>query len=220
MPRLHMVPRSELHPFGEVMFGILFGERDPIDEPGTPSGTPGDWWPVFANSADCFDHCCGGFQYYRSPERKLDPKLRELGQTRAGWARGSKFVFSQHCKASRDVGISDEQVSAVPHWQVADCFSAVERAVLAYTDALVVMGGRVADGIFEALREHLDDEQILELTYIVMTYEMHATMSKALRTEYDDYDDPVVEEPDPQGRYAGLDVFEGIEGSQGEPPVR
>lgn len=220
MPRLNMVPRDELHPFGEVMFGILFGDRDPIEEPGTPSGTPGDWWPVFANSPECFDHCCGGFQYYRSPNRKLDPKLRELGQTRAGWARGSKFVFSQHCKASRDVGLTDEQVDALPHWQVADCYSPVERAVLAYTDALVVMGGRVADGIFDALRSHLDDEEIMELTYIVMTYEMHATMSKALRTEYDDYDDPIVEVPDPEGNYAGLDVFEGMEGSQGDPPVR
>lgn len=217
MPRLKMIPRSELHPFGEVMFGILFGDRDPIDEPGTPSGTPGDWWPVFANSPDCFDHCCGGFQYYRSPDRKLDPELRELGQTRAGWARGSRFVFSQHCKASRDVGLTDEQVAAIPHWQVADCFDAPQRAVLAYTDALVVMGGRVADGIFDALRDHLDDEEILELTYVVMTYEMHATMSKALRTEYDDVDDPVQEVADPRGQFAGLDIFEGIEGSQDDP---
>jgi hypothetical protein len=82
------------------------------------------------------------------------------------------------------------------------------------------MGGRVPDGIFDALAADLDDEQILELTYITMTYEMHATMSKALRTEYDDVDDPVVEVPDPQGRRAGLDIFEGIEGSQGEPPSR
>ncbi|MFV0316117.1 MAG: carboxymuconolactone decarboxylase family protein, partial [Microthrixaceae bacterium] len=147
MPRLKMVPREDLHPFGEVMFGIIFGDRDPITDPGTPSGTPGDWWPVFANSPDCFDHCCGGFQFYRDPKRKLSPKLRELGQTRAGWARGSSFVFSQHCKASRDVGLSDDQVAAIPHWQVADCFDDEQRAVLAYTDALVVMGGRVADGI-------------------------------------------------------------------------
>ena len=220
MPRLRMVPRSELHPFGEVMFGVLFGDRDPIDEPGSASGTPGDWWPVFANSPEAFDHCCAGFQYYRSPERKLDPRLRELGQTRAGWARGSSFVYSQHCKASRDVGLTDEQVAAIPHWAVADCFSPVERAVLAYTDALVVMGGRVADGVFDALKAHLDDEEILELTYITMTYEMHATMSRALRTEYDDVDDPVVEVADPAGRFGGLDIFEGVEGSQGEPPAR
>ena len=207
MPRLGMVPRKDLHPFGEVMYSLLFGDRDPIDDPGTSSGTSGDWWPVFANSPECFDHCCGGFQYYRSENRKLNEKLRELGQVRAGWARGSSFVFSQHCKACRHVGVSDEQVEAIPHWQVADCFSDVERAVLAYTDALVVMGGRVADGIFDALKEHLSDEEILELTYIVSTYEMHATMSKALRTEFDDIDDTCFERPDAQGLKAGLAIF-------------
>ena len=52
-----------------------------------------------------------------------------------------------------------------------------------------------------------------------MTYEMHATMSKALRTEYDDVDDPVQEVADPPGGFAGLDIFEGIEG-RGPPGPR
>ena len=64
-----------------------------------------------------------GFALYRSPNRKIDPKLRELGQIRAGFARGSRFVFSQHCKASRDVGLSEEQIRAIPAWSVANCFS-------------------------------------------------------------------------------------------------
>ena len=94
---------------------------------------------------DAFKHTTEGFQFYRSPERVIDPKLRELGQTRAGYAVGSQFVFSQHCKASRDAGLSEEQVSAIPNWSVADCFSPTERAVLAYTDALVLEHGRVSD---------------------------------------------------------------------------
>jgi alkylhydroperoxidase family enzyme len=69
----------------------------------------------------------------------------------------------------------------------------VEAAVLAYTDCLVYDGGRVPDAVFDALREHLTDEQILYFTYITAMYDMHAVMSKALRTEYDDRDDPVVE---------------------------
>ena len=38
--------------------------------------------------------------------------------------------------------------------------------MLAYTDALVYDGGRVADDVFAALQPHLSDEEILELTYI------------------------------------------------------
>ena len=182
-----------------MLYTALFGDRDPVTDPGTETGTAGDWWTVFANSPATFKHCVQGFQYYRSPDRKLDPKLRELGQMRAGWARGSQFVFSQHCKAARAYGVTEDQIIAILHWQIADCFTPIERAVLAYTDAMVLMGGRVADAIFEALRASLDPEMIVELTYIVAWYDMHAVTSKALRLEFDDVPERIVEVPAPEG---------------------
>ncbi len=144
-----------------------------------------------------FDHAVGGFALYQSPARHLDAQLRELGQTRVGWARGSQFVFSQHCKSCRTAGISEEKIAAIPAWSVAECFTPLERAVLAYTDALVYDGGRVAEEVFTALRAALTDEQILELTYITALYDMHAVMSRALRTEFDDRDEAIVEIPAP-----------------------
>jgi alkylhydroperoxidase family enzyme len=178
---------------------MLFDDRDPVVTPGTATGSPGDWWTVTAAEPEMFDHIVGGFAYYRSPNRALDPQLRELAQTRTGYARGSRFVFSQHVKACREVGLTDEQIEAIPSWSVATCFSPVERAVLAYTDALVLEGGRVPDAVFETLREHLSEKTILELTYITCTYDMHATMSKALRLEFDDIDDRITEVPAPEG---------------------
>lgn len=80
--------------------------------------------------------------------------------------------------------------------------------MLAYTDALVLEGGRVSDGVFAALREHLTDEQILELTYTTCLYEMHATMSRALRTEWDDRPEPIVEV---EGDHASLASEVGVE---------
>jgi alkylhydroperoxidase family enzyme len=125
--------------------------------------------------------------------------LRELGQCRAGWARGSQFVLSQHCKQMRTMGMPEEKIQAIPYWQTADCYSPLERALLAYTDGLVLDGGRVADEVVEILREHLSDEEVLEFTYITCMYEMHATMSKALRLEFDDRPEPVVEAAAPEG---------------------
>jgi alkylhydroperoxidase family enzyme len=207
MPRLGEVGRDNAHPFAQTMYRMLFADRDPVVEPGTASGTPGNWWTVFALVPDAFDHTTAGFQFYRSPNRKISAKLRELGQIRAGYTVGSQFVFSQHCKACRDVGFTDEQVAAIPAWSVADCWSPVERAVLAYTDALVLQHGRVPDALFAELQRHLSDEEILEFTYITATYAMHATMSRALRLEYDDKPDPVVEVADLSGKFGGLDVM-------------
>jgi alkylhydroperoxidase family enzyme len=195
MPRLRQVSRAETDDELTLqMYDQLFGpDRDPVAEPGTATGTPGDWWTVFALVPDILRHCVRGFALYRSPKRLLDPALRELGQTRAGWLRSSQFVFSQHCKSCRTVGISEEKIAAIPTWSIAGVFDERERAVLAYTDALVGANGRVPDTLFDELRTHLSDEEILELTYITAMYEMHAIMSKALRVEFDDRDDPIVE---------------------------
>lgn len=206
MPRLRQVPRAEADPSVLPMYDLLFGDRDPVAEPGTATGTPGDWWTVFALVPEVFDHAVRGFALYRSPSRHLDPRLRELGQTRVGWTRASQFVYSQHCKSCRSAGIAEDKIAAIPHWATSEVFDPAERAVLAYTDALVYDGGRVADGVFEALRSHLSDEQILELTYIVAMYDMHAVMSRALRTEFDDRDDPMVEIDGPDGPRMGLRV--------------
>ncbi len=208
MPRLRQVSREEAPEFIQKMYGFLFGDRDPVQDPGTDTGTPGNWWTVFALVPDCFQHAVEGFRFYRSPKRGLDAKLRELGQTRAGWARGSQFVFSQHCKSMRYLGFAEEQIEAIPHWQAASCFDEVERLVLAYTDCLVLDGGRTPDGLFEALQEHLTDEEILEFTYITCMYEMHATMCRALRLEYDNVAERITEIPAPEG---GGDILQAVD---------
>ena len=210
MPRLRQVTRAEADPLARAMYDRLFGERDPVAAPGTQTGTPGNWWTVFALVPDCLRHAIDGFRFYRDPARRLDPQLRELGQTRAGYARGSRFVYSQHCKACRDVGLHEDKIQALPHWQLSAVYSPLERAVLAYTDALVLEGGRVPDAVFDALRAELSDEEILELTYITALYDMHAVMSRALRLEYDDVDERITEVPAPQD--ATDDVMRMVDG--------
>ena len=205
MPRLREVPRAEVTDERILYFydRLFAPDRDPAVDHGTATGTPGDWWTVFAQDPHVFQHAVRGFALYRNAD--LDPVLRELGQCRAGWARGSQFVFSQHCKQMRALGMAEEKITSVPHWPTADCYSALERAVLAYTDALVLGGGRVPDGVFDVLKKHLPEKEILQLTYITCMYDMHATMSRALRLEYDNRDDPVVEVAAPEG-YGSRDI--------------
>jgi alkylhydroperoxidase family enzyme len=204
MPRLHQVSRDETDArIVQVMYDLLFGDRDPTIEPGTATGTPGDWWPALQ-----------GFALYQSPSRELDPVLRELGQTRAGWAAGSQFVYSQHCKSLRGLGETEERIDAIRYWPAATCFTDTERLVLAYTDALVYDHGRVADEVVDALKGALGDTALLELTYITTLYLQHAVMSRALRTEFDDVDDRIVEVPGPDGvdAVSGLHIAPPTEG--------
>ena len=63
--------------------------------------------------------------------------------------------------------------------------------------------------LFAALKAGLGDEEILELTYITCTYDLHATMCRALRLEYDNVDERIVEIPAPDER-ANFDVMADI----------
>jgi alkylhydroperoxidase family enzyme len=201
MPVLRQVPRDQVT--SEVVtayYDRLFGpDRDPVANPGTATGTPGDWWTVFALAPDIFKHAVDGFAVYRHPARKIDPVLRELGQTRAGWVKGSQFVFSQHCKSLRALDVPDEKINAIAHWTVSDVFNDQERAVLAYADCLTAADGRTPIEVFDKLKTFWSDEQIFEFTYITTLYAMHAVITRALRMEYDNRDEPIVEVAAPEG---------------------
>ena len=210
MPRLRQIPRAEVQsPIVIEYYNRLFEDRDPVAQPGTRTGTSGNWWTVFAQVPDIFEHAVKGFALYMSKNRKLSPLLRELGQTRAGWATGSQFVYSQHCKSCRGLGMPEEKIEAIKEWQTADCFDEKERALLAYTDYLVTLRGRVPEGVFAKLKKHFTEEQIFEFTYTTCLYDMHAVMSRALRLEFDDRDDPIVEIAAPKdykgGNFLGSD---------------
>lgn len=203
MPRLQQVPLSEAHPNAQKYYKALFKGGDPVASPGTETGTPGDWWSTLALRPYVFDHAVGHLAMYgmfaTESVSKLSAKSRELALTRVGFAVGSQFVFSQHCKASVLVGIEDEKIKAIPYWSVTDIWSPLERAILGYTDAMVLDKGRVPDGVFAALKASMSDADIMELTYHIAGYVMHALFVKALRLEYDDVPERVVEVPIPGG---------------------
>ncbi len=194
MPRVKLVPRGEATAEVRALYDQIFGgTRDPVAEPGTITGTPGNWWTAWANVPGILK----AFSAFPMAEADLDAHLRELAILRTGYLRASHFVFSQHCKAARRLGVSDAKIEAAPYWSLSDAFTPAERAVLAYVDAVVLQDGRVHDKVFEALRGQLTDAHILMLTYFVGMYSLHATSTKALRLEYDDVPDRIVEIPMP-----------------------
>jgi len=213
MPRLRQVGREDTDaPIVHLSYDVVFGPGgDPTKGDTTDTGTTGDWWSVFALVPDVLQHAVDGFLLYRSPSRTVPAVLRELAQARVGWASGSTFVYSQHCKSLRGLGVDDEKIAHVAAWTVSSRFDPLERAVLSLADSLALDRGRVADEVMAVLRAHLSDEQILELSYIAAMYTMHASISRALRLEADDVDEPVHEIAAPEGFDAQAFIQVGVE---------
>lgn len=194
MPRLDEVSRVDLVSERVIeTYQKHFGDKDPVEEPGSLSGTPGNWWTVFALDEHLFETMLDRHAWQFSTERKLDPTLRELALARTGWVANSSFVFTQHSKLLRSLGFATDKVSSIPAWSSLTTWTSQERLVLAYTDSLVAGGGRVPDDLFASVRAEFSDVEILELTYMVTTYVQSSTICRALRLEFDDIPDPVTD---------------------------
>ena len=192
MPRLRQVARSELSsPRVRDTYQRHFGDDGPAPDAEVPHRSTGSWWTVFALDEALFELMLDRHGWQFSDDRELAPALRELALARTGWVAESEFVFAQHCKIAARVGVPAGKIAALPSWPVHTDWTDGERAVLAYTDALVGGGGRVDDATFDTLRATLSDVAILELTFMVTTYVSSATITRALRLEHDDRDDPL-----------------------------
>ncbi len=199
MPRLSLVSRKDVtDPLILFLYDRKFPGRDPACDPGeTASGAPGNYEAVFAHSPDVFEHAVRGFHLKQSKARKLPLRFMELAIARVGWACGCRWMYSEHRKILRGLGYAEAALDAIPQWPLFDGFEAAERVVLAYADCLSLDHGRASDDLFDALKDAFDEEQIVELTYIVSMFIMNAGMIRALRLEHDDYDERVAEMPSP-----------------------
>jgi alkylhydroperoxidase family enzyme len=191
MPRIKELTPEEMPKSLEPSLQAVFGA---VRDKGTLTGTPGNWWTVWARVPEILS----AFSAYSYANAPVDPKLREIALIRTGYVRGSQFVYSQHCKVARKVGVEEEKIAAIPYWQIANVYDEAERACLAYVDGLMLENGRVHDAVFDLLKKHLGEENTLILTYIINMYSLHAISTKALRLEYDDVPERVTEIPVPE----------------------
>lgn len=199
MPRLSLVSRADINdPVAEFIYDRKFRGRDPAKEPGqTASGAPGNYEAVFAHSPDVLEHALQGFFLKQTKKRKVALKYLELAITRTGWNCSCRWMFSEHTKILRGLGYSDRALSEIRCWQTSDAFTEAERAVLAYADCIALDHGRTPDPLFDQIKRHFNEEQIVELTYIISMFMMNAGMIRALRLEHDDCDEYVREMPSP-----------------------
>ena len=114
---------------------------------------------------------------------ELSGRLRELVIIRVAYLNRCAYVLRQHVPnlALAD-GVSEAECDTLADWRASTLFAAPERAALAYADAMT-REIDVADAVFEALRPHYSERQIVELTVLIATYNMLTRILQALQVD-------------------------------------
>ncbi len=110
----------------------------------------------------------------------LDGRLREMVIIRIGHVLRVPYIVGQHVpKLAIPEGLTLEECNDLPDWEASPRFSPRDRAVLAYADSMT-REVNVPDEIFERLKPFFGERQIVELTILIGTYNMHARVMCAL----------------------------------------
>jgi len=80
-------------------------------------------------------------------------------------------------------GASEEKIRAVDQAATSPLFDAVERAAIAYAEAMTITGRRVSDDLFARIRKHFTEPQIVELTAAVALENFRSKFNVALGIE-------------------------------------
>jgi alkylhydroperoxidase family enzyme len=90
------------------------------------------------------------------------------------------YEFAQHAPLARAAGLTQAQIDALGGWRDTALFDARERAVLKYSEAMT-LAVQVPQPVFDALRSHLAERELVELTLTVASYNMVSRVLEALQ---------------------------------------
>lgn len=116
-------------------------------------------------------------------ETALDDRVRELVIMRVAALTGCTYVWRVHEEQyAGPAGVTPREVRALRDWRQSGVFGPGESALLAYVDAMT-QEVAVPDAVFQALRAHFGERDVVELTVLIAAYNMHTRVLKALGIE-------------------------------------
>jgi 4-carboxymuconolactone decarboxylase len=96
----------------------------------------------------------------------LDPILRQMAVVRTVILCRSDYEVYQHLKVARNIGMSEEKITALFIGSAALVFSDIEKWVLRFAEETVALG-KATDETFQAAAAHFTHGQLVELGLVV-----------------------------------------------------
>jgi 4-carboxymuconolactone decarboxylase len=110
----------------------------------------------------------------------VDKRLLYLAELKAATLTACEYCIDLGSQIARRAGLTDEQLLALPNYQTSEVFTDREKVVLDYAVGMCRTPAEVSDELFAALRKHLSDPQIVELTHVVALENMRGRLNRAL----------------------------------------
>jgi alkylhydroperoxidase family enzyme len=110
----------------------------------------------------------------------VSKRLQALAELKAATVVQCKYCIDIGSQISRQWGLSDEELLALPSYRSSALFSDLDKLVLDYAVALSRTPVDVPDALFTELRAHLDEAQLVELTHVIALENLRGRFNLAM----------------------------------------
>ena len=118
----------------------------------------------------------GAMEFALDRSGLVDTRLKKLAEIKVALIVGCEFCIDIGSMLGKGLGITDDQLRALPRFRESAAFSPVEKLVLEYAAGMSKTPASVTNDLFGALREHFDEAQMVELTTAI-AWENHRARS-------------------------------------------
>jgi uncharacterized peroxidase-related enzyme len=114
----------------------------------------------------------------------LKPRHLELIIVVTSKLNACRYCLAHHAPRLEVAGLSQAAIDQLPQAEHPE-FDAIDRLVIEYAVAVTQAPGRIAEALFERLRQHFSDPEIVELTLRIALCGAYNRLSEALQIDHE-----------------------------------
>jgi AhpD family alkylhydroperoxidase len=110
----------------------------------------------------------------------LSPRHRALAELKSAMTVRCEYCIDLGSAIARGWGLTDEELLAMSDYRNAECFSDLDKLILDYAAAVSRTPVEVSDNLFDCLRKHFDNAQLVGLTHVITLGNLRGRFNIAL----------------------------------------
>ncbi|MGO1543647.1 MAG: carboxymuconolactone decarboxylase family protein [Gulosibacter sp.] len=188
-PRINPIPSSEWSDAMWDAIAVIGAKRPAPEVPPTP--TP-NILGIYANHPQLVT----GWMPFSShlKHSSLSSRVREICIIRTTWLGGGEYEWAQHRKLGIQAGLTASEIAALSDGVTVESEAEVDPATVSWSreDALIIRAideilsdRNVSDDTWVELSAILSEPQLIDLVFMVTTYDMHCVAFNTLGLQLD-----------------------------------
>ncbi len=105
-----------------------------------------------------------------APDSTVDAGFKRLIAYMASHAAGCQYCVAHQVSGALHLDVSEQKLAAIWEYETSPLYSEMERVALEFAAAAASVPNNVTDELFDRMKEHWNEDQIVEITGVISVF--------------------------------------------------